>query len=101
MTGPSHGPPGHGHGHGGLPPGEEPRWLDHPGNVRLILRTLYVLCAILVIVDFVIHRHVYHPWENLPAFYPIYGFVGIVVLVLVAKQLRRVVMRDEDYYDRV
>ena len=88
----------HGHGHG-PPPGEAPGFFDKPGNVRAIFYTLYAICAVLVIADFVYHRHIYHPWESLPAFYPIYGFLGIVVLVLVAKQLRRVVMRDEDYYD--
>ncbi|MXO62475.1 hypothetical protein GRI48_05555 [Altererythrobacter oceanensis] len=65
----------------------------------MILRVFYVLCAVLVAADFVIHRHVYHPWENLPAFYAIFGFVACVVLVLIATQMRKVLMRDEDYYD--
>ena len=33
-------------------------------------------------------------------FYGIFGFVACVALVLIAKQLRRVLMRPEDYYDR-
>jgi hypothetical protein len=32
-------------------------------------------------------------------FYAIYGFVACVILVLVAKEMRKLVMRDEDYYD--
>ena len=32
-------------------------------------------------------------------FYPVYGFVGCVVLVLVAKWMRSFLMRPEDYYD--
>jgi len=55
---------------------------------------------LLVVLDFVIHRHVYHSWENLPAFYPIYGFVGCVVLVIVARWMRTFLMRSEDYYDK-
>jgi hypothetical protein len=84
------------HGTGG---DERSDFFDNPKNVQWIFRVLYAIAVILFLVDFVYHRHVVHPWEGIWGFYPIYGFVGIVVLVLVAKQLRRVVMRDEDYYD--
>jgi hypothetical protein len=40
-----------------------------------------------------------HSWENLPAFYAVYGFVACVLLVLIAKEMRKVIMRKEDYYD--
>jgi len=78
---------------------EAPGFLDKPANVDRLLRVFYVLCAGLVAADFFVHRHEMHPWEGLIAFYPIYGFLGIVVLVFVAKLLRRVAMRPEDYYD--
>ena len=45
-------------------------------------------------------RHAERGWEGWPGFYPMYGFVACVALVLVAKQLRKILMRDEDYYDR-
>jgi hypothetical protein len=41
----------------------------------------------------------YHPWEHLWGFYGIFGAVGIIVLVQAAKGLRKLVMRDEDYYE--
>ena len=72
---------------------------DNPGNVDRLLRGFYVLCALLVIVDFIVHRHIEMTWENLPAFYALYGFVACVLLVLLAKLMRKVVMRKEDYYD--
>jgi hypothetical protein len=84
--------------HGPLP-GEAPGFLDKPENVRWLLRAFYAVCALLVAGDLVAHRHVVHPWERLLGFYPLYGFVGIVVLVILAKLLRRAVMRPEDYYD--
>ena len=37
---------------------------------------------------------------DFPASYAIYGFVACVILVLVGRILRRVVVRDEDYYSR-
>ncbi|GIU31973.1 hypothetical protein L2719_07625 [Shewanella schlegeliana] len=72
---------------------------DNPKNVNRILYLLYACCTLLVVLDFVIHRHVYHSWENLPLFYPIYGFVGCVILVLIARWMRTFLMRPEDYYD--
>ncbi len=72
---------------------------DKPGNVRAVLMLLYIICALLGIADFVLHRHVEHPLESLPAFYAVYGFVGCVSLVLVAKELRKWVKREETYYE--
>lgn len=72
---------------------------DDPKNIKRLLNIFYLCCAILVILDFVIHRHTMHEWDSLWAFYPIYGFVGCVVLVIVAKWMRTFLMRAEDYYD--
>ena len=79
---------------------EPTHFLDKPENIRLILRVFYVLCGALVLADFIIHRHEMHPWDHLPAFYPLFGFVACVLLVLVAKEMRKVLMRDEDYYEK-
>ena len=72
---------------------------DDPRNVKRLLRVLYVVCAGLVLIDFVHHRHVAHSWENLWGFYAVYGFVACVALVLIAKEMRKLLMRSEDYYD--
>ncbi|OUR87271.1 hypothetical protein A9Q81_26600 [Gammaproteobacteria bacterium 42_54_T18] len=78
---------------------EKQYFFDNPQNIKRLLNCFYGICAILVVLDFVIHRHVAHSWESLWGFYPIYGFVGCVVLVLVATWMRTFLMRDEDYYD--
>ncbi len=93
----------------GSPP-EREHFFDRPENVRKVLRTLYVICALLLLLDvgnFVLQqleigdlRHAYRIWEGLPGFYNIFGFVACVALVLIAKQMRRVLMRPEEYYDR-
>ena len=72
---------------------------DNPRNVKALIYGLYALCAVLFVLDFFIHRHVDHPWEAWFGFYGIYGFVCCVFLVLAAKELRKLVMRKEDYYD--
>ena len=78
---------------------EKKYFFDDPGNVKRVLYALYVCCVFLFALDFVIHRHIMHSWENLWGFYPVYGFIGCVVLVLVAKWMRTFLMRSEDYYD--
>lgn len=72
---------------------------DKPQNVNRLLRGFYVICGVLLVLDFILHRHISHSWENLPGFYAIYGFVACVLLVLIAKEMRKVLMRKEDYYD--
>ena len=74
-------------------------WFERPRNVRRVIRALYVVCAATFAADFLIHRHVDHPWEALTGFYAVYGLAACVALVLVARQLRKVVMRREDHYD--
>jgi len=74
---------------------------DKPKNIKRVLYFLYGSCVLLFLLDFVIHRHIAHDWENLWGFYPVYGFVGCVVLVIVAKWMRTFLMRPEDYYDKL
>ena len=75
-------------------------FFDNPRNIKWVMNIFYACCVLVVVLDFVINRHVYHSWENLPAFYPIYGFVGCVVLVVIASWMRTFLMRSEDYYDK-
>ena len=72
---------------------------DNPKNVKRVLYFLYGSCMLLFALDFVIHRHTSHSWESLWGFYAIYGFVSCVVLVIVAKWMRTLLMRPENYYD--
>lgn len=77
-----------------------PDFFDKPENINKILKVFYAICVLLVVTDFIVHRHIYHDWEKIPAFYAVYGFVGCVILVLIAKAMRKVLMREEDYYDQ-
>lgn len=74
-------------------------FFDKEKNVKIILNSFYAICALLVLLDFVVHRHIYVDFEKIPAFYAIYGFVACVLLVVLAKLMRVVLMRPEDYYD--
>jgi hypothetical protein len=91
-------------------PNEKKHYFDDPRNVRFVLRMLFSACALVFLLDIVnlfLHwfgagelRHAETSWEGLPGFYAIYGFVACVLLVLAAKEMRKVLMRDEGYYDR-
>ena len=78
---------------------EQQHFFDKKENITLVLRIFYTLCALLLVLDLIIHRHIYHDWEKLPGFYPLFGFAAYVSLVAVAAGLRKLVMRPEDYYE--
>lgn len=82
------------------PPGEKKYWLDDKRNVRKIVWALCIACAALFLADAFYHKHPYFEAEEWFGFYAIYGFVMCVALVLAAKWMRKIIMRDEDYYDR-
>lgn len=73
---------------------------DDPRNVKRLLTIFFTILAVLLVLDFFIHKHAYFPWEDWPDFYAMYGFVACVCLVLLAKYvLRPLIKREEDYYD--
>ncbi|MFC4852852.1 hypothetical protein [Actinophytocola glycyrrhizae] len=61
---------------------------------------LVVLCGLVFVADFFLAKHPHFAFEGWFGFYPVYGFAASVALVLTAKELRRVLRRDEDYYER-
>jgi len=78
---------------------EKKYWLDEPRNVTKVFYTLVAVCAALLASDLFYDKHGHYSWEGFFGFHGFYGFFGSVFLVLTAKQLRRLLMRDEDYYD--
>ncbi len=75
-------------------------WADNPVIRQRIRNVLYAVCGLLVVADFIVHRHVYMPLEKIPAFYALYGFAALVGVVILAKLLRKAVGRSEDYYEK-
>ena len=73
-------------------------WLDDRCNVDKIFYGLALTCAGLFLADFFYHKHANFTFESWFGFFAWYGFVCCVALVLLAKQMRKWVKRDEDYY---
>ncbi|MEM7256985.1 MAG: hypothetical protein AAF404_06315 [Pseudomonadota bacterium] len=78
---------------------EKSYWLDQPGNIRLIVWALVAVCAALVVFDFFYKKYGHFDFEYWPAFYAWYGFLSYCAIVLSAKQLRKILSRDENYYE--
>jgi hypothetical protein len=72
---------------------------DDPKNVWRAIYALGAACVLSLVAELFVHRHAERPWEGVFGFYAFYGFTACVLLVLTAKELRKVLMRGEDYYD--
>ncbi len=78
-------------------------WVARPENANKIWYTLVTVCIALIVVDFGYHgfvheKHGYFVFETAIAFHGIYGFGAFVFVVLLGKELRKLIMRPEDYY---
>jgi heme/copper-type cytochrome/quinol oxidase subunit 4 len=62
-------------------------------------RVLLAAGAVLVVLEFVIHRHGEIAAEDIPLFPAVYAFVICVAIVVGGIWLRKIAMRDEEYYD--
>lgn len=88
---------------------EPKHWLDDPANIKKLIRGFIALCVITLLAGvyvqfFATHKEGAHDpifaAESWFVFYPLYGFLAYVALVFISKGLRKILMRDEDYYDR-
>ena len=60
---------------------------------------LLALALLLVVLEFILHRHGEVAAEDFPLFPVLFGFAAFLFIVQVGKWLRMMIMRDEDYYD--
>lgn len=74
--------------------------LDDRRNVTRVFYALVAVCALLLAGDFFYDKYGHFAWEGWFGFHGFYGFAGSVLLVLAARLLRRMLMREDDYYDR-
>lgn len=75
------------------------QFFDKPGKRKVLPLFFYASLAVLLVVDFFIHKHAAFDWEGWPNFFAVYGFVSCILLIYLARLLHFLVKRDEDYYD--
>jgi len=78
---------------------DDRRWLDEPRNVRRVGYAVYLVCGLLLLTDLLYVKTPHFGFENWFGFYGLFGFVVSFSLVLAAKELRKLLRRDEDYYE--
>ena len=76
---------------------EEARKLKAMG--QLATRVLLAIGALLVVLEFIVHRHGEIALEDLPLFPAVYAFFVCIFIVVGGIWLRKIAMRPEDYYD--
>jgi len=79
---------------------KELTFFDNPKNVKKLLITFYCSLVILLISEFFIHPHPAFFFEHVKGFSAVYGFFSCVLLIFLAKLLRLIVMKKENYYDK-
>ncbi len=73
-------------------------WVEKPNAPALIFWAVAIICLGLILLDLVYHKHSHFMIEDLFGFYGFYGFIMCAGLVVAAKLMRKIIMRDEDYY---
>ena len=73
--------------------------LDSKTSGRRAFRAIVIIGVLAVLADLTYEKHGHLPIENWIGFHAAYGFISCVALVFAARGLRRILMRDEDYYD--
>ncbi len=78
---------------------------DERKNVRRVIYGLFTVCGLLLAIDLLdvlgvgYHKHPHFAFESWFGFFAFFGFFLSCALVLAAKEMRKVLERDEDYYD--
>ena len=73
-------------------------WFTKTKHANKIFLGLALLCFVLFLADFTYNKHGHFHIEEIPGFYGAYGFFMFTALILVAKALRLLIKRPENYY---
>jgi len=73
-------------------------WVDKPGSANKIFWGLAVASGLSFLADFTYKKYGNFDVEEIPGFYGAYGFIAFTALILIAKALRVLVKRPEDFY---
>jgi hypothetical protein len=71
-------------------------------RLRGVVRCCFGLLALLILLDALLvdKEHAHTQIEHLPAFWPIFGFIGCVVIIIGSKWFGHAgIMTRENYYD--
>jgi len=72
---------------------------DKPKNVRRLRIGFFIALVLVLVAESFVDMHGEFSVEHFYGFYAVYGFLAYVSLIFVAKFLRGILMRREDYYN--
>ena len=72
---------------------------DNPKNIRRLQVGFFAALVLVLIAEACVDMHGQFYVEHFYGFYAVYGFMSYVLLIFIAKLLRKVLMRKEEYYD--
>ncbi len=73
-------------------------WVRHPRAANGVMVGLVLVCLILAALNFTYDSHARFSVERVPVFFGLFGFVGFTGLILLARALRALIKRPEDFY---
>ena len=69
------------------------------GTLDTAVLALYATCVVVAAAGLLVDMHGHFDFEGWPLFFGLFGFAGYTFIVFAAKGLRRLLKREEDYYD--
>ncbi len=71
---------------------------------KLFWRLYFIILVVSLILDFLwLYLHVFHyhfSFQYFPQFFAIFGLLGCMLLILIAKAMGIILVVDEDYYQK-
>ena len=71
---------------------------------KLFWRLYFIILVVSLILDFLwLYLHVFHyhfSFQYFPQFFAIFGLIGCMLLILIAKAMGIILVVDEDYYQK-
>ena len=79
---------------------QEPKqWWEEPSTHKFIYLLLIAICGVLFCLDLLMAKKTHFNFEGYIGFFGIFGALAYTTIVVVAKGLRKLISRAEDYYD--
>jgi hypothetical protein len=79
------------------------RWLRQ-FPAKMLWRVFYGVLVLSLILDVILlYFHIFHyhfSFQYIPQFFALFGLIGCILLILIAKGLGHLIVTDEDYYER-
>ena len=75
-------------------------WIDSKSNVDKLVYAICIICVSLFLIDFFYEKHPQVYVEQLFGFYCLYGFIICCGIVFGGIALRKLVARQEKFYDK-